>query len=376
MESVNINSQNITKSCYIHIPFCNRICSYCDFCKIYYNKDLVKRYLTSLKKEIESNYNQEVLKTIYIGGGTPSSLDTYELEYLFNILSILKKDKNIEFTIEGNFESTTKEKLDLYKKYGINRLSFGIESTNKDNLNFLERSLDKEKVKEVLDYAKEIGITNINVDLIYAIPKETNEILKKDIEYILSLNIPHISTYSLIIEDNTKLKINNEKKIDEEKDYEMYKTICNTLKNNNYNHYEISNFSKKGYESLHNTCYWNNDRYYGFGLGASSYINNIRSTNTRSITKYLKNDYIYEQETLSKKDEMEYEVILNLRKKDGINLELFKEKYNIDLINVYNYRNLLENKLLSLSNNNLSITEDKWYISNEIIVKLLGCEVK
>lgn len=376
MESVNINSQNITKSCYIHIPFCNRICSYCDFCKIYYNKDLVKRYLTSLKKEIESNYNQEVLKTIYIGGGTPSSLDTYELEYLFNILSILKKDKNIEFTIEGNFESTTKEKLDLYKKYGINRLSFGIESTNKDNLNFLERSLDKEKVKEVLDYAKEIGITNINVDLIYAIPKETNEILKKDIEYILSLNIPHISTYSLIIEDNTKLKINNEKNIDEEKDYEMYKTICNTLKNNNYNHYEISNFSKKGYESLHNTCYWNNDRYYGFGLGASSYINNIRSTNTRSITKYLKNDYIYEQETLSKKDEMEYEVILNLRKKDGINLELFKEKYNIDLINVYNYRNLLENKLLSLSNNNLSITEDKWYISNEIIVKLLGCEVK
>ena len=376
MESVNINSQNITKSCYIHIPFCNRICSYCDFCKIYYNKDLVERYLTSLKKEIESNYNQEVLKTIYIGGGTPSSLDTYELEYLFNILSILKKDKNIEFTIEGNFESTTKEKLDLYKKYGINRLSFGIESTNKDNLNFLERSLDKEKVKEVLDYAKEIGITNINVDLIYAIPKETNEILKKDIEYILSLNIPHISTYSLIIEDNTKLKINNEKNIDEEKDYEMYKTICNTLKNNNYNHYEISNFSKKGYESLHNTCYWNNDRYYGFGLGASSYINNIRSTNTRSITKYLKNDFIYEQETLSKKDEMEYEVILNLRKKDGINLELFKEKYNIDLINVYNYRNLLENKLLSLSNNNLSITEDKWYISNEIIVKLLGCEVK
>lgn len=376
MESVNINSQNITKSCYIHIPFCNRICSYCDFCKIYYNKDLVKRYLTSLKKEIESNYNQEVLKTIYIGGGTPSSLDTYELEYLFNILSILKKNKNIEFTIEGNFESTTKEKLDLYKKYGINRLSFGIESTNKDNLNFLERSLDKEKVKEVLDYAKQIGITNINVDLIYAIPNETNEILKKDIEYILSLNIPHISTYSLIIEDNTKLKINNEKNIDEEKDYEMYKTICNTLKNNNYNHYEISNFSKEGYESLHNTCYWNNDRYYGFGLGASSYINNIRSTNTRSITKYLKNDYIYEQETLSKKDEMEYEVILNLRKKDGINLELFKEKYNIDLINVYNYKNLLENKLLSLSNNNLSITEDKWYISNEIIVKLLGCEVK
>ncbi len=376
MELVNINSQSMTKSCYIHIPFCNKICSYCDFCKIYYNKDLVKRYLDSLKKEIELNYNQEVLNTIYIGGGTPSSLDINELEYLFKILNILKKDKNIEFTIEGNFESTTKEKLDLYKKYGINRLSFGIESTDKDNLKFLERNLDKERVKEVLDYAKQIGISNINVDLIYAIPNETNVVLSKDIEYILSLNIPHVSTYSLIIEDNTKLKINNEKNIAEEKDFEMYKLICKTLKDNNYNHYEISNFSKEGYESQHNTCYWNNDRYYGFGLGASSYINNIRSTNTRSITKYLKNDYIYEKEELSEKDEMEYEVILNLRKKDGINLKQFKEKYNIDLINVYNYKDLLENKLLSLSNNNLSISEDKWYISNEIIVKLLGCEVK
>ena len=370
------NRVNKAKSCYIHIPFCNKICSYCDFCKIYYNKDLIKRYLDSLKKEIELNYNQEILETIYIGGGTPSSLDIDELEYLLKILSSLRTDENIEFTIEGNFESTTKEKLGLYKKYGINRLSFGIESINKDNLQFLERSLDKDKVKEIIDYAKQIGLSNINVDLIYAIPKETNEVLKKDIEYILSLNVPHISTYSLIIEDNTKLKINNEKNISEEQDYEMYQIICKTLKQNNYNHYEISNFSKEGYESKNNTCYWNNDRYYGFGLGASSYINNLRSTNTRSITKYLKNRYIYEQESLSKKDEMEYEVILNLRKKEGINLSLFKEKYNIDLINVYNYKNLLENKLLSLSDNKLSITEDKWYISNEIIVKLLGCEVK
>ena len=180
MESVNINSKSITKSCYIHIPFCNKICSYCDFCKIYYNKNLIKRYLDSLKKEIELNYKQEILETIYIGGGTPSSLDIDKLEYLLKILSLLRKDENIEFTIEGNFESTTKEKLDLYKKYGINRLSFGIESINKDNLQFLERSLDKDKVTEIIDYAKQIGISNINVDLIYAIPKETNEVLRED----------------------------------------------------------------------------------------------------------------------------------------------------------------------------------------------------
>ena len=228
----------------------------------------------------------------------------------------------------------------------------------------------------MINYSKKIGINNINVDLIYAIPNETIDILKKDIDYILSLDLSHISTYSLIIEDNTKLKINSIKNISEDLDYEMYNFICKRLKDNNYKHYEISNFSKEGYESNHNTCYWNNNEYYGFGLGASSYIGNIRKTNTKSITKYLKEINNEEKETLSIDDKIEYEVILNLRKKEGINLDKFKKRYKKELHEIYNYKELLKKNLLILNNNHLSIPEDKWYISNEIIVELLGSEVK
>lgn len=364
------------KSCYIHIPFCNNICSYCDFTKIYYKKGIVDEYLNSLEKEIENTYLDEELDTIYIGGGTPSSLSIQELDKLFNILNKLKKSKNIEYTIEGNFESTTKEKLNLYKKYGINRLSFGIESIDKNNLKLLERNINKNKVIEIINYSKKIGLRNINVDLIYAIPGETIATLKKDIDFILNLDVSHISTYSLIIEDHTKLKINKIKNISEDLDFAMYKIICNKLSSNHYIHYEISNFAKAGYSSKHNTCYWNNNEYYGFGLGASSYIGNVRSTNTKSINKYLNNDYSKFIEYLTKKDKEEYEVILNLRKREGINLQEFYNKYNTKLIDVYDYSSLVKDKLLILDEESLHISEDKWYISNEIIVRLLGCEIK
>lgn len=360
------------KNCYIHIPFCNKICSYCDFCKLYYNKDLVNKYLDTLEKEINKIYKGEVLETIYIGGGTPSSLSLDELERLFKILSVLNKDKKIEYTIENNFDSITEEKINLYKKYGINRLSFGIETTNNSYLKLLNRSLSKDKVRKIINYSKEIGIININVDLIYALPNESINDLEKDIDFILSLDIPHISTYSLIIEDNTILKINNYKNISEDLDSDMYKYICKRLKDNNFTHYEISNFSKEGYYSKHNLCYWNNKEYYGFGLGSSSYINNKRITNTRSITNYLKEDFIKEEEIIDINSKIEYEVILNLRKKEGIDLISFKDKYKKDLLTIYNYNELVDKEFLILNNNHLYIPEDKWYISNEIIVRLLN----
>ena len=360
------------KNCYIHIPFCNKICSYCDFCKLYYNKDLVNKYLDALEKEINKIYKGEVLETIYIGGGTPSSLSLDELERLFKILSVLNKDKKIEYTIENNFDSITEEKINLYKKYGINRLSFGIETTNNSHLKLLNRSLSKDKVRKIINYSKEIGITNINVDLIYALPNESINDLEKDIDFILSLDIPHISTYSLIIEDNTLLKINNYKNISEDLDSDMYRYICKRLKDNSFTHYEISNFSKEGYYSKHNLCYWNNKEYYGFGLGSSSYINNKRITNTRSITNYLKEDFIKEEEIIDINSKIEYEVILNLRKKEGIDLISFKDKYKKDLLTIYNYNELVDKEFLILNNNHLYIPEDKWYISNEIIVRLLN----
>lgn len=364
----------MTKHCYIHIPFCDNICSYCDFCKMYYNEKLVDHYLESLEKEIKSIYQNEELETIYIGGGTPSSLTTKQLKKLFSILSILKKKSKIEFTIEGNIESTTEEKLRLYKENGINRLSFGIESTNSKNLEYLERSFSKEQTEKVIQSARKLGFHNINLDLIYAIPTENIDILKEDINYLLSLKPEHISTYSLMIEENTKLKIKNEKNIDEDLDEEMYQVICKTLKENDYIHYEISNFCKEGFQSRHNLCYWNNKEYYGFGLGASSYQNNKRITNTRSLNEYKREMYQKEIENLTEKDKIVYQIILNLRTKKGVDLSVFQKEYQKDLKELYNYQKLVDDNYLKEEENHLFIPENKWYISNEIIVKLLGCD--
>ncbi|MBR2246005.1 MAG: radical SAM protein, partial [Bacilli bacterium] len=198
---MNLNQKN--KSCYIHIPFCDHICSYCDFCKMFYNSNFVDRYLLELEKEIDSLYSNEVLDTIYIGGGTPSCLSVDELEKLFRIINKLKRSKSCEYTIEGNFNSTSKEKLDLYKKYGVNRLSFGIESIDKNNLRLLDRSLDKDEVIDIINYSKSIDLDNINVDLIYGLSIEDLDILNKDIDNLLELDVPHISCYSLIIEYHT-----------------------------------------------------------------------------------------------------------------------------------------------------------------------------
>lgn len=362
------------KHCYIHIPFCKKICSYCDFCKMYYKEEIVDEYLDALEQEIKSIYQNEELDTIYIGGGTPSSLTTKQLKRLFSILSIIKKSKNAEYTIEGNIESTTEEKLLLYKKNGINRLSFGIESINQNNLEYLERSFSKEQTEKVIQTARRLGFKNINLDLIYAIPRENIEILTEDINYVLSLEPEHISTYSLMIEEHTKLKIKNEKNIEEDLDEEMYQVICKTLKENDYIHYEISNFCKEGFQSNHNLCYWNNKEYYGFGLGASSYQNDKRIMNTRSLNDYKRKKYQKEIEIVSLKDKIEYQILLNLRTKEGINLSLFKKQYKKEFKEIYHYQELLEKKYLEELENHLFIPENKWYISNEIIVKLLGCE--
>lgn len=177
------------KSVYIHIPFCNKICSYCDFCKLLYNEKFIDKYLDSLEKEIKDIYRGEEIETLYIGGGTPSCLTYNQLEKLFKILKIFVKSKTFEFTIEGNFDSTSYEKLDLYKKNGVNRLSFGIETTNLELLRLLNRELDKEHVLDIINYAKKIELNNINVDLIYALPGEDLNILEKDLEFICSLDI-------------------------------------------------------------------------------------------------------------------------------------------------------------------------------------------
>ena len=356
---------------YIHIPFCNYICAYCDFCKAFYNREYVNKYLEALDKEIKANYKGEIITSLYIGGGTPSSLSLDELERLFNILKIFTLSKDCEITFESNPDSLTLDKIKLLKKYGVNRVSLGIETINKKLQEVIERRTSKESVINCINNKKKEGITNINVDLIYAIKGETLDDLKKDIDFIISLDVPHISTYSLIIEDNTKLKIKGVKNIDKSIDREMYDMISSILKNNNYIHYEISNFSKKGYSSKHNLKYWYNLEYYGFGVGASGYIDNIRYTNTRSITKYIEGKTINEKEVLTKKDEMFYEIMLGLRTNKGIDKKIFKDKYNINIEDLINYRKLVINKILEEDNNYLKVNEEYFYVLDELLMKLI-----
>ena len=359
------------KSVYIHIPFCESICSYCDFCKFLKNDEWINKYLIALEKEIKSKYKGEEIETLYIGGGTPSCLNIEQLSKLFKIIKIFNKSKNIEFTFECNIENITEEKLKLLYENGINRLSIGIQTFKEKYLSFLNRNHTKDNIVEKINLAKKIGFKNINIDLIYGLPNQTLEDLNSDIDEFLNLDITHISTYSLIIEPNTKIFIDNYKNIDEDLDYGMYKLICNKLKDNGYNHYEISNFSKEGYESRHNLTYWNNNEYYGFGLGASGYIDNIRYYNTRNFNKYLKGEYIKESYKLDLKETMENEFILGFRKINGIDKNTFYKKYNKDIKSIESVNKLLkENKLIE-DEKNIYINPDYIYVSNDILLEFI-----
>ena len=355
-------------SIYIHIPFCTTICTYCDFCKIYYNKKYIDNYLGSLKKEIEARYKHEKVKTIFIGGGTPTSLSEEELTKLLEITRVFDTEEDLEFTIESNIESLTEDKLKIMKKYGVNRLSIGMQSFNEDIIKVLGRMHTKEEIFAKIATVKKY-FDNINIDLIYAVTSDIN-IVKEDIDTFLKLEVPHVSAYSLIIEDRTILKINNYQSIDEDTDYQMYKYIEETLEKNGYIHYEVSNYAKEGYESKHNLTYWNNEEYYGFGLSSTSYLNNKRRTNTRNITKYLNGAYLDEETYEDKEMRMENEIMLGLRKLSGLNLDTFKKKYHIELEEAYDISSLIEDGYLVKENNNLKINKEYIYISNEILLKI------
>ena len=357
------------KSAYIHIPFCKNICSYCDFCKVIYNKKWINNYLDSLEYEINNYYKGEILNTLYIGGGTPSSLDITELNKLFNIIKKIKLDTTYEFTIECNIEDISIEKLKLFKDNNINRLSIGIETFNDKYLKYLNRNYSSNIIFDKIKLAKQY-FNNINIDLMYAFPNQTINELNDDLNKILKLNIEHVSCYSLIIEENTKLYITNQKSIDDELDYQMYELINNTFKNK-YKRYEISNYSKKGFESKHNLTYWNNEEYYGFGLGAAGYIDSVRYINTKNLTKYINKDYNKEYEKLTQEDKMKYEFILGFRKTSGINKNDFYKKYNIDILSIKSIKDLIKKGYLLENKDFIYINEKYIYTSNDILINFI-----
>lgn len=360
----------MVKSVYIHIPFCKNICSYCDFCKNYYNKEILNEYLKALEKEIKSNYNNEIIDTIYIGGGTPSNLSKNELNKLFDIIKIFNLSKYAEFTFECNYEDITKELLILLRNNKVNRLSIGVQTFNEKYSNFLERKINKEQIIKNICLTKKY-FNNISIDLIYGFNDQSILELEDDLRTVINLDVKHVSAYCLIIEEHTKLYINKVKEENSDLQSKMYYKIINTLKKAGYKQYEISNFSKENYESKHNLTYWNNEEYYGFGAGASGFIRNVRYDNTKSIFNYIKGKTIISKDYMNKKDMIENEIMLNLRKIDGINKEYFFNKFKKNLNEMFDYKYLVDNKLLVEDSKNLYIPEDKLFVSNEIIIKML-----
>lgn len=359
-------------SVYIHIPFCSHICSYCDFTKLLHLEPFVEEYLENLQKEILENYDGERLKTLYIGGGTPSCLTRKERIKLFQILENFIREPDCEYTIECNPKDITEEFLDDIVEAGVNRVSIGIESFDEENLKVLERKANFKDIENKLEMLRMRGIDNINLDLMYALPNEKLNVLKNDLKKFIKLRPAHISTYSLMIEDHTKLANQNTEYISSELDAKMYETIVSKLKKSGYVHYEVSNFSLPGFESKHNLNYWNNGEYYGFGLGASGFKAGFRYTNTSNLREYNSGNYRKENQMMSYKDMMDNELMLGFRKLKGINVDEFYEKYGENIQDVFpKIDEYLKNGNLIYKKGYLSIPEDKIYVMNEILVNIM-----
>ena len=332
---------------YLHIPFCKSKCIYCDFNSFAQKDDCIEPYIKAVKKEIEeyAKQNKDVLiKTIYIGGGTPSYIkEKYIKEIIETIRSNFEIIPNAEITIEINPGTVNRRKLNTYYKAGINRLSIGLQSTNNKLLKEIGRIHTFEDFKDTYNTMKKVGFENINVDLMIGLPNQTISDVKESLNEIIKLNPTHVSVYSLIVEENTKMEqlINNKELQlpDEELERQMYWYVKNTLELNGYNHYEISNFAKKGKESKHNLNCWEQKEYIGLGLAAYSYLNGVRYGNTGNIEKYINVQDFFNRSELEESDirivdevqtledkRKEY-MLLGLRKIEGVSIQKFKEKF-------------------------------------------------
>ncbi len=367
------------KGLYIHIPFCDQICTYCDFTKMVANDDLKVEYIRALVRELEYFSDlTEKCETIYIGGGTPSSLELDLLEAFFNELSqTVNLQKIIEFTVEANPSDISHELLKIFKKYHVNRISMGVQSMDEGLLKFLGRNHTQDIVRNAVQLIKEYNFA-LNLDFLYAVPGQTKELLIKDLEYVKKFNPEHLSYYSLIVEDRTIIShlINTHKVADFPDDLarDFADIVDATLKNYGYHKYEVSNYSKPGNESKHNLIYWDVEEYLGIGLNASSQYNYIRMKNPKSIKEYIagtkKNALnMHQLEEYNPKLEI---LLLGLRKTSGVSLEEYKLRIKKDVFEVYpQLKKHLENNLLEIKDGYLRFTENGMYLANQVYLDII-----
>lgn len=367
---------------YIHIPFCKQKCNYCDFCSYANKQELIQSYIKWLQEEIkevgilnkkdaeEGKDAKLLVKTIYIGGGTPSFIDSkYIVQIMQNIKENYNVDEKAEITIEVNPGTANLEKLQDYYNIGINRLSIGLQSTYDSLLKQIGRIHTYQEFLDTYHLAREIGFQNINVDLMIGLPNQTIQEVQNSVEEIIGLEPEHISLYSLIVEEGTKLAKQIEEKTltlpEEEQERKMYWKAKELLEEQGYIHYEISNFAKKGYESKHNSDCWSQKEYIGFGVAAHSYTNGIRYSNIESIEEYIKNyeenkpedNFIFHEKQNMEAKQKEY-MLLGLRKIQGVSMQEFKNKYIANPVFLYHkeLEKLVEEELLEIDADQIKLT--------------------
>ena len=368
-------------SAYVHIPFCTQICYYCDFSKVFIKNQPVDSYLEHLLEEFRS-YDIQKLRTLYIGGGTPTALSASQLELLLDGLT-----KNLdlsvleELTIEANPGDLDADKIAVLKQSPVNRVSLGVQTFDDKMLKKIGRSHLEKDIYENIDRLKLAGFDNISIDLIYALPGQTMAQVKENVAKAISLDIPHMSLYSLILENHTvfmnRMRRGKLPLPKEELEAQMFEYIIAELEQAGFEHYEISNFSKPGFESRHNLMYWDNAEYYGIGAGASGYVNGVRYKNHGPIRHYLNaveagNARITE-EHLSQREQMEEEMFLGLRKKSGVSMARFEEKFGRSFDGLYGeiIRDLVQQGLMQIDGDRVRMTKRGLFLGDTVAERFI-----
>ena len=373
--------QTKSTSAYVHIPFCTQICYYCDFSKVFIKNQPVDSYLEHLIEEYDS-YDIQKLRTLYIGGGTPTALSAPQLAFLLEKLTD-KLDLSYleELTIEANPGDLDQEKIAVLKDSPVNRVSLGVQTFNDRMLKQIGRSHSEKDIYENIANLKKAGFDNISIDLIYALPKQTMEDVKTNVAKAIALDIPHMSLYSLILENHTvfmnRMRRGKMPLPKEDLEAEMFEYIIAELEKAGFEHYEISNFSKPGFESRHNLMYWDNAEYYGIGAGASGYVDGIRYKNHGPIRHYLQaveaGNARVQEEVLTLNEKMEEEMFLGLRKKSGVSKKRFEEKFGLSFEDQYGavVSELTEQGLLVPDRDIVRMTKQGLFLGDTVAEKFI-----
>jgi oxygen-independent coproporphyrinogen-3 oxidase len=375
------------KSAYIHIPFCQHICHYCDFNKVFLQGQPVDDYLNALEQEIVmtlDRFHPEPLETIFVGGGTPTALNEKQLDHLCRtIRNNLSFGEHFEFTFEANPGDLSHEKLQILKDAGVNRVSLGAQTFNDELLRKIGRAHQASDINRSVAEMKKIGFKNISIDLIFSLPGQTIADFKDTLQQAFSLDIQHYSGYSLIIEPKTVFyNLMQRGKLltpGEDAEAEMYELLMEEMKHHGYHQYEISNFSKPGFESRHNLTYWNNEEYFGFGAGAHCYVQGSRRSNVGPLKKYMEiiknGDFpVLEENKVTKAERMEEEMFLGLRKTAGVSISNFIHKFGLDpcLLFQNELTSLVQKGWLEINSENIYLTKRGRLLGNEVFQSFLG----